>query len=183
MMLKSPSSHTKGFTLIELLVVIAIIGLLSSVVLSSMNKTRIKGRDTRRVADMRAIQTAIEAYANDNGRYPNSNGAWTSFDSPAYAPNPIVTPAAANLTTALQPYLAQTPRDPVGGAGDTGYLYIGDANNYCILFYRVPENMNNFPTNLWNMSAGRCGSVNASGQCTGGINSVYMGVGIYAGGC
>ena len=58
-------NYKKGFTLIELLVVIAIIGMLSSVVLASLNSARAKGRDAKRLADLRAIATALELYYND----------------------------------------------------------------------------------------------------------------------
>jgi prepilin-type N-terminal cleavage/methylation domain-containing protein len=61
----------KGFTLIELLVVVAIIGILSSVVLSSLNSARAKGRDARRMSDIRQIQNAVELYIEDNGHAPD----------------------------------------------------------------------------------------------------------------
>ena len=61
-MSKFPSKASRGFTLIELLVVIAIIGILSSVVLASLNSARTKARDTRRVSDMKQIQIALELY-------------------------------------------------------------------------------------------------------------------------
>ncbi|MDO8594708.1 MAG: type II secretion system protein [bacterium] len=53
-------NHTskKGFTLIELLVVIAIIGLLSSIVFSSLTGARAKGRLAAAQAGMRNIVTA-----------------------------------------------------------------------------------------------------------------------------
>ncbi len=66
------TSKTKGFTLIELLVVIAIIGILSSIVLASLNSARQKGRDARRVADIKQIQLALELYYDAHSQYPTS---------------------------------------------------------------------------------------------------------------
>jgi prepilin-type N-terminal cleavage/methylation domain-containing protein len=63
-------SSTRGFTLIELLVVIAIIGILSSVVLASLNSARMKSRDARRIADLKQVQTALELYYDGNQSYP-----------------------------------------------------------------------------------------------------------------
>lgn len=65
-------NRIKGFTLIELLVAISIIGLLSSIVLASLNVAKAKGRDAKRISDIRQIRTAIELYKADSGYYPTS---------------------------------------------------------------------------------------------------------------
>lgn len=65
----------RGFTLIELLVVIAIIGLLASIITASLSTARAKGRDAKRIADIRTIQLALEEYYNDNGSYPTGISA------------------------------------------------------------------------------------------------------------
>ncbi len=64
-------SSNKGFTLIELLVVIAIIGLLSTLAVVALNSARAKSRDSKRVADIKQIQTALELYFADNNSYPS----------------------------------------------------------------------------------------------------------------
>ncbi len=79
----------RGFTLIELLVVIAIIGILSSIVLASLNSARLKSRDARRVADIKQVQLALQLYYDANSAYP------------------------AALSSLAPTYIATIPRDPV----------------------------------------------------------------------
>jgi len=65
----------RGFTLIELLVVIAIIGILSSVVLASLNTARSKGNYAAIKSNLSTIQTQAELYYDSNS---NSYGTQTS---------------------------------------------------------------------------------------------------------
>jgi prepilin-type N-terminal cleavage/methylation domain-containing protein len=69
-----------GFTLIELLVVITVIGLLSAMVLVGLSGVRSQGRDTRRVADLRNVQNALEIYFNKQNQYP-AVADWTNLES------------------------------------------------------------------------------------------------------
>ena len=56
----------KGFTLIELLVVIAIIGILSSVVLASLNSARQKGQDAAIKQNLNNMRAQTEMYFDNN---------------------------------------------------------------------------------------------------------------------
>ncbi|MDQ5962598.1 MAG: ral secretion pathway protein [Patescibacteria group bacterium] len=61
----------KGFTLIELLVVIAIIGLLSTIIAAPIQNARKKARDSKKIAEVKAVQLALDQYAEANaGNYP-----------------------------------------------------------------------------------------------------------------
>ena len=66
--MNAPSRADAGFTLIELLVVIAIIGILSSVVLASLNTARSKGADAAIKSQMEQMRVQAELY------YSNHNG-------------------------------------------------------------------------------------------------------------
>lgn len=73
--------HVRGFTLIELLVVIAIIGILSSVVLASLNTARNKGADTAVKSNLAGARAQAELFYDANGNnYVVSGGAGTATD-------------------------------------------------------------------------------------------------------
>lgn len=127
----------KGFTLIELLVVIAIIGILSSVVLASLNIARAKARDAKRLADLKQLQVALELYANDNNNsYPNTGNGWqgncSSFGSFG------LTGASGYIPNLAPQYISILPVDP-SQVGTKCYLYRSDGSNYTAMAYRTVE--------------------------------------------
>jgi len=79
---------TKGFTLIELLVVISIIGLLSSIILASLNSARAKGGDAGVKANLASLKSQAEILYDQYGCYATNNG------NGAAVPNCTSTPAA-----------------------------------------------------------------------------------------
>ena len=64
------SRNNKGFTLIELLVVIAIIGILSSIVLSSLTTARLKGQEAAIQSQFSGMRSQAELYyGSNNNKY------------------------------------------------------------------------------------------------------------------
>ncbi len=124
--------QTRGFTLIELLVVISIIGLLASVVLVALNNTRVRARDTKRIADIKQIYTALHMYYQTNGFLPTTAtegqvdpGGWDYSSQGGFLPF-LVTDGE----------LSKAPQDPINnGTGDVFY----GGSGYAFAYYCYPN--------------------------------------------
>ena len=134
-------SSNKGFTLIELLVVIAIIGLLSTLAVVALNSARAKSRDSKRVADVKQMQTALELFFADNNGYPvqataitlgGANGTLTNVatgfngtaGSTTYMGLVPSAPTPADTTTCSTAVAGVTPNDyrySSAAAGSNGF--------------------------------------------------------------
>jgi prepilin-type N-terminal cleavage/methylation domain-containing protein len=146
------SPSLRGFTLIELLVVIAIIGVLSSVVLASLNTARMRARDARRLSDLSQLQIALETYYSDNGKYPIPTVTANTSSGNAYNANcttnqPWGNGGQANTgPTGWIPNLAPTyipvlPTDPgqTASTQNNCYLYTSNGTDYQLLAYGTVE--------------------------------------------
>jgi prepilin-type N-terminal cleavage/methylation domain-containing protein len=84
-----------GFTLIELLIVICIIGILSTIILSSLSNSRAKAYDSKVKQQLNSFRTAAELYFTNQDRYNEvqgvpisecSTGMFNNFDAENSSP-------------------------------------------------------------------------------------------------
>lgn len=122
--------NKKGFTLIELLVVIAIIGLLSTLAVVALSSAREKARDSKRLSDLKQIQTALELYYTDNNAYPVAAAAVVLGDADNNCLDGGGIVATADCDTAPT-YMGLIPADPQTGTRDYTYA-ISDGTTYSI---------------------------------------------------
>ena len=124
---KHVNSHkkSKGFTLIELLVVIAIIGLLSTLAVVALGSAREKARDSKRLSDLKQMQSALELHYTEKNAYP------TQAESAALGEGnySCLNVDGFGATGCANAFTAQIPVDP--GSGVYQYTSV-DGSTYAI---------------------------------------------------
>lgn len=102
------SLSKRSFTLVELLVVIAIIGLLSAITVIAVRGALVKGRDTRRITDVKNLGTALELYFSTNASYPvvTDGGGISSSQG-------ICLEQSTQFATLMNLYMQTIPSDPL----------------------------------------------------------------------
>ncbi len=127
------SQNQKGFTAVELLAPIGIIGILATVTTVSVSSIRAKGRDTKRVTDVKAIQSNLEIFAETNGGYPTTatksviEGLWMCNGDKAAAFKADADCVAANR-------IFRAPKNPAPGGATYKYLGEATAQTYKVYF-------------------------------------------------
>ena len=87
-----PRSTEVGFTFIELLVVLAVVSILAAIVVFNIAAVGNRGNSSACATDTRTVQTAVDAYLNDNpganpaqeNPLPASGGTWWPLLVPRY---------------------------------------------------------------------------------------------------
>lgn len=154
-----------GFTLIELLVVIAIISILTSVILGSLSTARINSREGIRVENLRTLQTALELYYTDYGRYPKTfepedistmNGHPNPpgsgiFKECAGHPNDYIPGLAPK-------YIAKLPSDPALNCGGVphSWVYASDGIDYKLITHPELGTIRTVTDPAWDNGSNDC---------------------------
>jgi len=150
---KNMKGHNKSFTLIELLVVISIIGLLSSVVLSSLNGVRSRARDSKRMSEFKQLVLALNLYRDKYNSFPspklwddNCNGWDVGNLNHTLLKN-------QDGTGPLDEFLKDTPKDTLYDDNCSGFKYAlySPGNGGCPVekgyFYVLSVKLENVPNN------------------------------------
>lgn len=140
----SLKNRSKGFTIVELLIVIVVIAILATLVIVTFTGIQQKARDSQRQTDINAIDSHLEAYFAENGKYPS----FTQLTTPSFV--------SANMK-GLDPEALVGPKGTAIANSDS----TGDAYGY------VPT-----PSGCDNGSGGDCTGFKLTAQLEGS-STVY----------
>jgi len=164
-----PPRATHGYTLVEIIVVVTIISILAAVVFMGYIQSTAQARDNARMATLAQLKTAIEAYKDDYGLYPDigckegtasypTTGAryhdWTAsagirrwvgpgpFDT-SNPSNPVVWGMQCDeyIAGLVPDYLPELPRDSRDNEMNIGLIYSVTQNrqNYKLINWEAVE--------------------------------------------
>ena len=112
-MLKKKSA---GFTLIELLVSIAIVGVLVAIAIPAYSSFKDKARIAKAKSELKGLQSAIAALANDTENWPGPSPVGTVTNSEVWDLNSANAGlvVAGGFTNWNGPYVVTVKKDPWG---------------------------------------------------------------------
>jgi general secretion pathway protein G len=97
---------TTGFTLVEMIIVLGIIGVVSGIILVSMDTARSQSRDKGKIGAVKSIQLALEVFYAKNHYYPATLDGLKNTDESNGLPAEILIPNNSNssyLYVSLKP--------------------------------------------------------------------------------
>ncbi|MEK7571376.1 MAG: type II secretion system protein GspG [Patescibacteria group bacterium] len=161
----------KGFTLIEILVIIAVLGVLASAVLfvlNPMDQIR-KSNDAKRKASLGQVQSALELYYQDTGRYPASSSNFQLY----------INNVTISWGNSWMPYMSKLPTDPTFGKT---FVYYSPASSNGQTYYLYANlergakdaqvcNAGNACTSITSGGAGAPSATACGGTCNYGVSS------------
>ncbi len=135
------------------MIVITIIAILATIAVVSFSRVQKQARDAKRKAEVKSIQTALQAYYTEKTSYP------------VYYPTPGV---ASTALVALTPtYISSVPTAPGGTTGiNSDYMYVTDSTG---TLYGICVQLETSTTagSMWKVDTGNAaGREVANADCT-----------------
>ncbi len=138
-------SLRRAFTLIELLVVIAIIGILSAVILASLNTARARGNDASVESNLNTILTQSVLYYDTNNGYGTANATTTTTTAGNACP-------ATGNGIFSDPTIISAMKAATKSSGATTLFSVASSYMYCgsnAGYWEVIVPLSTNPANSW----------------------------------
>ncbi len=134
-----------GFSLIELIIVIGIIALLTGIIINSINPSKSKSRDSKRVSDMVNLRLVLEFFFDRCKQYPPNITDLNTSSANGTCPSKLGTYISTIPTQPDgSPYGYAVDTDGLAGSGGYGdyVLYVTLENPLEVVKDGLPQNPN-----------------------------------------